>query len=92
MLAGNACPPSKNERAGTEVGGKSASTGFIKNIKRKQDYSVKTFQGSTPKDNEVSWEIHLLVMSWDKNLSLQEIQFIEREATVIPTQADRNFL
>lgn len=41
LLAGNICPPCKSERVGTGVGGTLASECFVKNRKRKQDYSVK---------------------------------------------------
>lgn len=92
MLVGNTCPLSKTERVGTGVGVTSAPTCFIKNRKRKLDYSVKTFLGSTPKETEVGWEIHSLAMPWGKDLSPQEIQFREREATVIPIRPGRNFL
>lgn len=92
MLAGNTCPLSKNERVGTGVGVTSASTCSIKNRKRKLDYSVKAFLGSMPKETEVGWEIHPLAMPWGENLSAQEIQFREREATVIPIRPGRNFL
>lgn len=91
MLAGNTCPLSKNERVGTGVG-VTASTCFTKNRKRKLDYSVKTFLGSMPKETEVGWEIHSLAMPWGKVLSSQEIQFREREATIIPIRPGRNFL
>lgn len=77
------------ELEGTRVGGASTPTCFIKG---KQDCSVKTFLGSTPKETEVDWEIHPQAKLWGKNLSLQEIRFIEREATITPTRAGRNFL